>query len=91
MKKKVLAILAATMVTCSVGMASPLIDYSAGKTAIDVTVRNTETVGHIVAFDASLDRKYNTELNVTTGLGNNFALQYRYFQPKSDDTHFRSF
>lgn len=83
MKKKILAGLIGSMLVASVGFAAPLTDYEVGKTAIDLTWRNTE----ISDKDGSMDKKYNMDWGITTGLGNNFAFQYRQFNPKSADTN----
>ena len=83
MKKTViLTMTAATMLTASIGFAAPLTDYSAGKTSIDLTWRNSDTE----AGDTSFDKKYNLDWGITTALGNNFAIQYNGYNAKSKDT-----
>lgn len=85
-KTAILAMAAATMLTASVGFAAPLTDYSVGKTSIDLTSRQSDIKGEAPAGDVSLDKKYNLDWGITTGLGNNFALQYNGYNPKSKDT-----
>lgn len=82
MKKKLLAFVAAASMMTSVAFAAPLTDYSQGKTAIDLNWRNTEVKGESVTFD----KKYNIDWGITSGLGNDWAIQYRQFNPKSDAT-----
>ena len=84
MKKKILAFLAATSLMTSVAMAAPMTDYSQGKTAIDLTMRNTEGK----AIGNTYKEKYNLDWGVTTGLGNDWAIQYRQFNPKSKSTSY---
>ena len=84
MKKKILAFLAATSLMTSVAMAAPQTDYSPGKTTIDLTMRNTEGKD---SWD-TYDKKNNLDWGVTTGLGNDWAIQYRQFNPKSKVTNF---
>ena len=79
--KKLLFTLAASMLFCSVAAASPLMDYSSGKASIDLMWNDTKTTttGY-ESLDAS--KKFNLDSSITLGLGNNFALQYRNFEPK---------
>jgi hypothetical protein len=88
MKKQVLAALAAAaMLTAGVASASPLTDYSLGKASVDLTYRHakqTMTDGGKTDFDS----KYNPEVGVTVGLGNNFAFQYNGSYYESKDTSF---
>jgi len=44
-KTALLAVATATMLTTSIGFASPLTDYSAGKTSIDLMWRNSDING----------------------------------------------
>jgi len=85
-KTAILAITAATMLTASIGFTAPLTDYSAGKTSIDLTWRNSDIHGKAPDGDTSLDKKYNLDWGITTGLGNNFAIQYNGYNAKSKDT-----
>lgn len=86
MKKKVLGMVAALSLITSVGFAAPLNDFSQGKVAIDVSARPS---GDIKVSDstgsATYDGKTNWEYGVTVGLGNNFAFEYKNFNPKSKD------
>lgn len=83
--KKILGILACLMVVSSVALASPLMDYSAGKASIDLMWSGSQTkmslpgIGNITG-----DTKYNLDSAITLGLGNNFALQYRNFEPRGN-------
>ena len=79
---------AATVVTTSVGVAAPLNDYSAGKTQVDLTWRQNDTNTKSIMGDADFSKKGNMEFGITTGLGNNFALQYNNYNAKSKDTDF---
>jgi hypothetical protein len=81
--RKVVVLVACFMMIGSVVMASPLMDFSQGKGSIDLTMRNTENSVEGVDFDS----KYNFDGAVTFGLGNKWAVQYRYFQPESDNTY----
>lgn len=77
MKKTViLALASVVVVTASVGFAAPLTDYSAGKTSIDVTWRSSDIDADNSEEVAAMEKKRSLEWGVTTGLGNNFALQY---------------
>ena len=84
--KKVLAVLVGLMMLCSVAAASPLMDYSAGKAAIDVSVYPS------LDFHLTNNQGYdqspggvsgNIDWGLTAGLGNKFAVQYRQFNPKT--------
>jgi len=87
MKKTViLAIAAATMLTTSIGFAAPLTDYSAGKTSIDLIWRNSDAELKTSDGTDSLAKKSNLDFGITTGLGNNFAIQYNDYNAKSKDT-----
>lgn len=87
-KTAILAMAAATMVTTSVGFAAPLNDYSAGKTQVDLTWRQNDVNTKSIMGDADFSKKGNMEFGITTGLGNNFALQYNNYNAKSKDTDF---
>lgn len=86
MKKKVLAFVAASMLVSSVGFAAPLNDFSQGKVAVDLTYRNTDSSMSTASFSQDFDKKYNLDLGLTVGLGNNLAFQYKHFDGKSKDT-----
>lgn len=82
-KKMLLVVAAATMMT-SVASASPLVDYTAGKVAVDLTWRNSEVSAENKITSASSDKKNNMDWGITAGVGNNWAIQYRQFNPKAD-------
>ncbi|SDF11326.1 outer membrane beta-barrel protein [Sporomusa acidovorans] len=84
-KTAILAMAAATMLTTSVGFASPLNDYSAGKTSIDLTWRQSDVKTTDSEDEVSFGKKHNLDWGVTTGLGNNFAIQYNGYNAKSKD------
>ncbi|MBK7921865.1 MAG: hypothetical protein IPJ92_08275 [Veillonella sp.] len=87
MKKTViLTMTAATMLTTSVGFAAPLNDYSAGKTSIDMTWRQSSLDANSQSTNDALSKKGNMEFGITTGLGGNFAFQYTNANNKSKDT-----
>lgn len=85
-KTAIFAFAAATMLTTSIGFAAPLTDYSTGKTSIDLTWRNSDINAKSQDSDDSLDKKGNLDFGITTGLGNNFAIQYNYYNAKSKET-----
>jgi len=84
MKKKILMIVAVVTMMPSVVSASPLVDYSHGKVAVDLTWRNSD-VAMSHSFIPNLDKRYNMDWGFTAGLGNNLAIQYRQFNPRSKD------
>jgi hypothetical protein len=89
MKKSTLvAMVAAMVVSTSVGFASPLNDYEAGKTSIDVMYRQSDITAKGDGFTDSYNKKGNVEFGITTGLGSNFAVQYNGFNTKSKVTAF---
>ena len=62
MKKTViLTMTAATMLTTSVGFAAPLNDYSAGKTSIDMTWRQSSLDANSQSTNDALSKKGNME------------------------------
>lgn len=68
-------------------LAAPLDDYSLGKTAVDLNVIPNDD-SHLTndkGYDQSPNSKSGMDFGVTTGLGNNFALQYRQFNVKTKD------
>jgi len=92
MKKTIsLAIAAATMLAASIGFAAPLNDYSAGKTAVDITFREDDVAYKGPGYDVSFDKKNNVEWGITTGLGNNFAIQYIGYDTKTKNTYVADF
>lgn len=84
--KKLFTLLSAMMMFCSVAMASPLMDYSAGKGSIDLTWRDTTNSGITSLVYGDANSKSNLDGILTFGLDNNFAFQYRTFDPESKDT-----
>lgn len=85
--KKGLLITLLVMLVGAPAAAAPLTDYSAGKTAIDLTYRQSEVNTYFGrAFNPTFDEKYNLDLGLTVGLGNNFAFQYTHYNAKSKDT-----
>jgi len=86
-KTAILTMVVATMLTTSVGFAAPLSDYSAGKTSVDLTWRQSSIDANSQFSNDALSKKGNIEFGITTGLGNNFALQYTNANSKSKDTN----
>lgn len=86
MKRLVITIICLVAMTGS-AFASPLTDYSAGKVAVDFTfypnlkMEADHSDGGIVKTDA----KQKFAFGLTTGLGNKWAVQYRYFSPEGVD------
>ena len=74
------------MLTTSIGFAAPLNDYSAGKTSVDLTWRVSDIDAKGDFGNDSFDKKGNLDFGITTGLGNNFALQYTNSNAKSKNT-----
>lgn len=86
MKKKVLATLAALSVVTSVGLASPLNDFSQGKVAVDISARPSNDLKVSDSWGSgTYDGKTSWDYGLTVGLGNNFAFQYKNYNPKSKD------
>ncbi|MBP2654054.1 MAG: hypothetical protein H6Q73_1623 [Firmicutes bacterium] len=83
--KKLLVTLSCLLLFSSVAFASPQMDFSAGSGSIDLIGRNTENT-ITVDGEYNFDKKFNFDGTVTAGLGNDFALQYRNFVPKSKNT-----
>jgi hypothetical protein len=84
--KKIIIVAAVLLMITSVAAASPLTDYSPGKTSIDLIMRDTTNSGtsNVVSGDAT--SKYNLDAAATFGLGNNLAFQFRTFSPESKNT-----
>lgn len=85
-KTAIFAITAAAMLTTSIGFTAPLTDYSTGKTAIDLMWRNADISTKTSGNDISFGKKNSLDWGITTGLGNNFAIQYNGYNVKSKDT-----
>ncbi|MDR3589399.1 MAG: outer membrane beta-barrel protein [Negativicutes bacterium] len=62
--------------------ASPLTNYAPGQTAVDVTFGSP---GLTPSDSSKLDGDFSTGFGITTGLGSNFALQYKYNNFKTDE------
>ncbi len=72
--KKVVLVIAFLFLFSAVGAASPLLDYSQGKVAIDLNLRPS---GKLAYSEATLNGKSsNLDLGLTFGLGNKFAFQW---------------
>lgn len=76
MKKTALIFMSLMMVSGS-SFASPLLDYSAGKVAIDLAVRPNHNI-EVVGLPADGEGT-NFDWGVTAGIGHDLALQYRQF------------
>jgi opacity protein-like surface antigen len=76
------------MIFCSIASAAPLTDYSAGKTSIDLTLRDAKNSFGIDdnTFNPR-DSKVTVDSTITVGVGNKFALQYRNFKPKPNSSN----
>lgn len=83
-KKTVVALAVFIALLSGVASAAPLIDYSAGKTSIDLNWRNTELTGEYSGVKETFGKKSSIDWGITSGLGNNFAIQYRQFNPESE-------
>jgi hypothetical protein len=97
MKKLVLTILFVFALS-SVGLAAPLMDYSKGSVQFDYTYRpNLDMNGTLEltgvdniweggSFNESISRSFdgsaNMDAGLTIGLGNNWAVQYRQYNPE---------
>lgn len=80
MKKKVLATLAAALAVTSVSFASPLTNYDNGKVAIDLSRSISPKIEYSGGND---DTKSRFAGGLTYGLGNKFAIQYKYADNKT--------
>ena len=86
MKRKAVIVLAiASTFFGGIGSASPLTDYTAGKTAIDLTWRSADINGDNQGDNADFGKKKGLDWGITTGLGNNFAIQYSDYNVKSKE------
>ncbi|SMC50545.1 outer membrane beta-barrel protein [Sporomusa malonica] len=76
MKKSVLVFvfLFALSTVCA---ASPLMDYSQGKTAVDINFKPNLDVKADSPFGNLSGKNSNVDFGLTVGLGNNWAVQYR--------------
>lgn len=96
MSKKYLALLVVKVCISLIPgltLASPLIDYSAGKTSLDITsYANLHMEDHVKSSNYSNTIKFNGRNNnidwgITTGVGGKWALQYRQFNPDGVDNY----
>ncbi len=85
MKKKVAVMATMAMMICGIGNAAPLTDYSVGKTTIDMTWRSADINGKNQGDNADFGNKKGLDWGITTGLGNNFAIQYSDYNVKSKE------
>jgi len=82
MKKVLVISLVLSALLFGTAWASPLMDYEAGRGSIDLNWRSTGM--NVTGYThANLPDNYNLDAAITFGLGNNFAFQYRNFEPKS--------
>lgn len=96
MLKKCLFLSCAFLLISSAAFCSPLTDYSKGKTSIDITVRPSLDIND--KYDDSNDnwdgRRSTFDWRVTSGLGNNWAIQYGQYNaianPEGYETGFKS-
>lgn len=96
MSKKYLALLAVTVCVSLIPgftLASPLMDYSAGKTSVDITsYPNLHMKDHVKSSSYSNTIKFdgknnNIDWGIITGVGGKWALQYRQFNPDGVDNY----
>ena len=86
--KKILVLIVFLMMLSSVALASPLTDFSKGKTAIEITLypssdfKSSENTTNDMAW---ADAQNYMQFGITTGLGNNIAFQYNYSKMKTED------
>ena len=74
-KKIIMSVLFGTLLTASTAMAAPLDDFSKGKTAVDLGFNWSSKIENDTN---KWDGKSAMYAGVTTGLGNNIALRYKY-------------
>lgn len=86
MKKKVLLTLAAAMAVTSVTFASPLTNYDKGSTTLDINTSISPKIELSVnGMSESDDSKERLGAGISYGLGNKFALQYKYLDNKTKE------
>lgn len=85
MKKLLSTLIMMLLIPCS-AYASPLEDYTLGKTAIDLSLCPSldGSIGHGYAKPLE-GRSTVLDLRATTGLGGKYAIQYRRFNPESEE------
>jgi predicted porin len=83
--RKIVSLLAvmllAGMLISSVCLASPLTNYSLGKTAVDIDWYPSLKAD--INSQNKDGKSNNIDWGITTGLGHNFALQYSQFNPET--------
>lgn len=80
MKRKLISLVFAFFLMSSIGFASPLTDYSAGKIALDFAWRPSGNVNLKVdnyGSESCPGGSSNHDLGITVGLGKRFAMQFR--------------
>ncbi len=99
--KKVGLMMAGMLLLTSVASASPLMDYSKGKAALDITYRfyqdmdasgSVHGLGYVLGSDPlqgsdKIGGKNDFEWGMTLGLGNDWAMQYRGFNAQAEKTY----
>jgi len=93
--KKVLITIVCLFMLSSIGMASPLLDYSKGDVSFDYTYRpnldmsgttnfgyRLDTLSGTYPLHESFDGSANLDVGLTIGMGNNWAVQYRQYNPQ---------
>ena len=87
MRKKIFLVTLLTLFLTSIAYAGPLKDFSPGKTAVEVGGLRSDVKISGSGVSEKFDEKYNMNWGVTTGLGGNFALQYKGFTAKGKGTY----
>lgn len=86
MKGKILGMVLGLSMIASVGFASPLNDFSQGNVSLELSARPSNDLKvSDNQGSTTYDAKTFYDYGITAGLGNNFALQYKYSNPKSKD------
>jgi opacity protein-like surface antigen len=85
--KKIILSAALLVLTTTTSFASPLVDYSEGKVAIDIAFQAPKITdsNDVVGSTGAMDGKNVTSFGITAGLGNKWAIQYKQVSPKSKD------
>ncbi|BBB92146.1 MAG TPA: hypothetical protein PKA28_05265 [Methylomusa anaerophila] len=93
MKRKTCIVIFGIMAIANTAFAGPLTDFSQGKMALDVTFQSpkiSETYHDAGGSIPDADGKSTVGFDLTAGLGNKIALQYKQSAPKSKDTNFNN-
>lgn len=88
MKKIGATLLALMLMSSTMAFASPTTDFEQGKTSVDIAITKPELKTSDYEGTTKWEKKNNFDFAVTTGLGNNLALQYKYQKFDTDDTKF---